>query len=95
MELEQIQMVKIWPKSKSVWDIQVFLSFANFYYWFIKSFSTIATSLMSMLIITMSSKVFATNEVLGARMFAANKVGDVGHDDRLKHVEPKIKRSKS
>ena len=31
MEAEQIEVVKKWPKLKSVWDIQVFLGFANFY----------------------------------------------------------------
>ena len=31
METEKIEVVKEWPKPKSVWDIQVFLGFANFY----------------------------------------------------------------
>ena len=31
METEQIKVVKKWPEPKAVRDIQVFLSFANFY----------------------------------------------------------------
>ena len=31
MEAERIEVVKEWPEPKSVWDIQVFLGFANFY----------------------------------------------------------------
>ena len=35
MKIEQIKVVKKWPKPKSVRDIQVFLGFANFYWQFI------------------------------------------------------------
>ena len=35
MKVEQIEVVKKWPEVKSVWDIQVFLGFANFYWQFI------------------------------------------------------------
>ena len=35
MEVERIEVVKEWPKPKSVQNIQVFLSFANFYWQFI------------------------------------------------------------
>ena len=31
MEAKRIEMVKEWPESKSVQDIQVFLGFAKFY----------------------------------------------------------------
>ena len=31
MEAERIEVVKEWPEPKSVWDIQVFLGFTNFY----------------------------------------------------------------
>ena len=42
--------------------------------------------------------MLATNEVLGARVLAANEVASIGgggdrSSDRLKHVEPKIGRS--
>ena len=49
MEDERIKVIKNWPKPKPVCDIQVFLSFANFYYCFIYGFSRIATLLTSML----------------------------------------------
>ena len=49
MEIEKIEVVREWPKSKLIWDIQVFLGFANFYWQFIYSFSRIATLLTSML----------------------------------------------
>ena len=99
MEFEQIQVVKKWPEPKSVQDIQVFLGFANYYCQFIKGFNKIAAPLTSMLKSTMLSQVLAANEVLGAGVLAANKIGDVGGDDessdRSKCVEPKTKKSKS
>ena len=49
MEAEKIEVVKEWPESKSVQDIQVFLGFANFYRRFIQGFSRIAALLTSML----------------------------------------------
>ena len=52
MEAKKIEVVKDWPKPKSVYDIQVFLSIANFYRRFIQGFSRIAALLTSMLKIT-------------------------------------------
>ena len=49
MEAEKIEVVKDWPKSQSVYNIQIFLGFANFYWQFIQGFSRIAASLTSML----------------------------------------------
>ena len=49
MEEERIDAVKNWPEPKSVYDIQVFLGFANFYYRFIQGFSRIAAPLTFML----------------------------------------------
>ena len=52
---------------------------------------------MSMLKTTMSSQVFAANKVLGARVLAANDIGNVGGDDGLndgsKGVEPKTRKT--
>ena len=45
MEVEQIEVVKKWPERKSIWDIHVFLGFANFYWQFIQGFSRIAALL--------------------------------------------------
>ena len=49
MEDKKIQAVKNWPEPKSIRDIQIFLSFANFYWRFIQGFSKIAGSLTSIL----------------------------------------------
>ena len=55
MEDEKIKVVRNWPEPKSVWDIQIFISFANFYWQFIRYFSKIAAPLTSMLNTTGSS----------------------------------------
>ena len=98
MEAEQIENFGKWPELKFVQDIQVFLGFANFYCWFIKSFSMIATPLI--LITIMSLQVLIANEMLGARMLAANELVNIGSggdglSDGLKYVEPKTRRSES
>ena len=49
IEDERVEIVKNWPKPKSVRDIQVFLNFPNFYSCFIQGFSRIAALLTSML----------------------------------------------
>ena len=49
MEKERIDVVKNWLEPKSIYDIQVFLSFANSYCRFIQGFSKIAAPLISML----------------------------------------------
>ena len=49
MEDKTIEAVKQWPESQSVWDIQIFLWFANFYQRFIQGISWIATPLTLML----------------------------------------------
>ncbi len=48
MEEEKIKAVRDRPEPQSVRDIQVFLSFANFYRRFIRNFSRIAAPLISM-----------------------------------------------
>ena len=49
MEDEWIEAVKQWPKLQLVWNIQVFLGFANFYRRFIQGFSQIAAPLILIL----------------------------------------------
>ena len=69
MEDEKIEVVKNWPKPKSMWDIQVFIGFANFYRPFIRGFSKIAASLTSILKTTGSSDLAQRNdddEVVGS-----------------------------
>ena len=71
IEDEQIKAVKNWPEPTLVRDIQVFISFANFYECFIQGFSRIAIPLTSLLETTGLSKsalkAFRTdyNEVVG------------------------------
>ena len=50
----KIEVVKSRLESKSVKNIQVFFGFANFYPWFIQSFSRIASLLISMLKISLT-----------------------------------------
>ena len=49
MEVKQIEVVRKWPEPKSIQDIQVFLSFANFYLRFIQGFNKITAPLISIL----------------------------------------------
>ena len=49
MKAKKIEVVKDWPKPKSVRNIQVFLGFANFYWRFIQGFSRIIALLTLML----------------------------------------------
>ena len=52
IKAKKIEIVKNWPELKLVQDIQVFLSFANFYQQFIQGFNRIVTPLTSILKIT-------------------------------------------
>ena len=72
MEDEQIEVVKNWPESTSVRDIQVFIGFANFYRRFIQGFSKIAALLTSML------KTTGSSEKLAPRAFRAGNDEVVG-----------------
>ena len=67
MEAERIEVVKDWPKLKSVRNIQVFLGFANFYWRFIQGFSKIAAPLTSMLKTTGSPDEPAPSKNNGSR----------------------------
>ncbi len=49
MEEEQIKTIRDWLKPQSVYNIQVFLGFANFYRQFIQGFSRLVAPLTSML----------------------------------------------
>ena len=49
MEVKRINIMKDWPKFKSICNIQVFLDFANFYQQFIKSLNRIVAPLTSIL----------------------------------------------
>ena len=55
IKVKKIEVVKNWPKPKSVHNIQVFLGFTNFYWQFIQDFNRIAAPLSSILKTTESS----------------------------------------
>ena len=63
MEVKKIEVVKEWPEPKSVQDIQVFLDFANFYWWFIQGFNRIAAPLTSILKTAALSEKLTLEEV--------------------------------
>ena len=75
MEDEKIEAVKNWPEPKSIRDIQVFLSFANFYWSFIQGFSKIAKPLTSMVKTTRSAK---NSSLLVAKDAQIDSIGDGG-----------------
>ena len=56
MKDKWIKAVKNWPEPTSVRDIQVFISFANFYWRFIQGFSRVVALLTFLLKIIRSSK---------------------------------------
>ena len=68
MKDERIKVVRNWPKLKLAQDIQVFIGFINFYQYFIRDFSRLATSLTLILKTTQSSDLaprkLRTNEVI-------------------------------
>ena len=74
IEDEIIKTVKNWSEPKSVQDIQVFISFTNFYQRFIQDFNKIAALLTSILKTTESSD-------LATRKMGANEV--VGGGDKV------------
>ena len=45
MNPTKIQVIQDWPEPHKVWDIQSFLGFANFYWWFIYNYSDIVIPL--------------------------------------------------
>ena len=67
MEAKKIVVIKDWPKSQSVRNIQVFVGFANFSQRFIKSFSRIAALLTLILKTTESPNKLAPNRNDGSR----------------------------
>ena len=63
IEDERIEVVKNWPKPKSVQDIPVFIGFTNFYRRFIRGFSRRAAPLISILKTTRSSDLALRDNV--------------------------------
>ena len=90
MEEERIDAVKKWPEPQSIWDIQVFIGFANFYRRFIKGFSKIAAPFTAMLKTTESSVTSVSgvddDEVVGG--------GAAGQSDTSKKIRQVQKNEK-
>lgn len=66
MEDKWIKVLKNWPELTSVSEIQVFISFANFYRRFIWGFSKIASPFISLL------KTIELSEKLASKAFKTN-----------------------
>ena len=49
MDTSQIETIHNWPESQSYWEVMIFLSFINFFWWFIYWYSKIATPLLDLL----------------------------------------------
>ena len=97
IENKKIKEVKNWPKPKSLWEIQIFISFDNFYRCFIQSFSKIAVPFTSMLKITklfeLALKAFRVDdEIVGSiNSDGANKtVVDLSKSKKSKNDKSKI-----
>ena len=95
MKVERIEVVKNWPKPKSVCNIQVFLGFVNFYWQFIKGFSKIAT-LFTLILKTIGSSdklAFGKNN---SSKLASRKNNGNGEVDKFggDNVEPAKKSAK-
>ena len=111
MEAKRIEVVKDWPKPKSVHNIQVFLCFANFYRRFIQGFNRIAAPFTSMLKTTESPDELASCKNNGSKSASSinnnsrpasgrndgdNKVNGVGVGrNGVKHAKKSEKTSKS
>ena len=49
MNLQRVKVIKDWSESKTFWEVQVFLDFANFYQRFIYCYSQIAAPLTDLI----------------------------------------------
>ncbi len=99
MEEEKTEAIKNWLELPSVKDIQVFLSFANFYRKFIKNFSRIATSLTSMLQTTdnndLGAQASGYKEDQDITANATNADGDGSSGRSIKNLSAAAKLAKS
>ena len=49
MEIQKMKAIYKWPALKMVKKVQVFLGFANYYWWFIRNYSWYTTPLMKLI----------------------------------------------
>lgn len=92
MEDKKMKVVKNWPEPKSVWYIQVFIGFANFYWHFIQGFSKITALVTSML--KTSSDSTQTHQMLKL-VGVDDKVENGGIGDQNKKLSKSKKSAKS
>lgn len=88
IEDKRIEAVKNWPKPKSVRDIQVFLSFANFYPCFIQGFDKIAGPLTLMLRTTSPNQL--SSVLLSLMVVEKDEVGGSGSNGIKFTITPTI-----
>ncbi len=99
IEEEKIEIVRDWPESQSVRDIQVFLGFANLYRRFIRNFSRIAALLTLILQTTTES----TKDEIQSTQATENKenqdaaagAGGAGSGENIKNLSTVVKLAKS
>lgn len=86
MEEKKIETIKTWLNLQSIWDIQVFLGFANFYKRFIQNFNRIAVPLTSKFKTTLLNSGTETNEM--ARDTTTDIVDEIidGADGKIENL---------
>ena len=87
IEDKRIKAVKNWPEPKLVQDIQVFIGFSNFYWYFIRSFSRIAAPLTLILKTTRSLD-------LASRELEINKIVRGSGKADIRNLSKKLKNAK-
>ena len=96
MEEKQIKAMENWPKPTLIYDVQVFINFANFYWCFIQSFSRIVVLLISFLKMTglldLALKAFKAdgNEVVKVGGKANKIIKDLSKSKKSKNKKSKI-----
>ena len=89
MKAKKIKVVRKWSKPKLVQDIQVFLGFANLYWWFIQSFHRIAALFTSILKLAVLSERLTSN-----KLEISDGKGDDGNGDDNVEFAKKSEKSK-
>lgn len=78
-----MKVIKTWPKLNSIRDIQVFIDFVNFYYYFIKGFTKIIISL-TLILKTILLTTLPTSSFLENVNPTVSEVRGIGDTDKTK-----------
>ena len=103
---DKIEAVNAWPELQSIWDIQMFLRFANFYRRFIKIFSVIKKIFYNFFTTITTKKNPTTPSALGRpactranknklSMDGGNGVGGCKIDDKIVNLSSSTKKVNS